>query len=485
MMYFPEQPYAASEYIKTSTGNIVSRASTICKPQAVELPGGRCIVSKDVVIRGDLAAIQINKYSCIGEGTTLRPCALMQGEADLRFVPMTIGSHTRIGANCTIEAAVVGMGCVIGDGAVLGPRSVLKDFVTVRDGGVVPPDAVVAPFSIIEGATGAVVGEAPESTSTLAVSDAVRIYKSWRPVTVQAALLPLLLVVLALAQLPVAAHAQCMGCCDTGGGRSLIGLSIFVVLAWTTLRSLKFQSVILQNCVTTALVLLAALSLLCMFLLSSKSAQMLLFAKLCGQLSNHNSLDKRRCELLSQVRGRVLEIGPGPGVNIFKCLDPLRIEALHLVEPNAFFRPEIDAALRARNFTMPVFHHEREVEQLSLNADALPTFDYILGTHVLCSVSSVEKTLLFAEKYLVSGGKYLLLEHVQASPSSARFTYLFQVLLQPLFFIVGNGCTFRALKEELAWLNAGGKWSFDLHEWDAPLPLPILRPHLIGTLTKK
>lgn len=480
MMYFPDVPYEASEYIKTSTGNIVSRASTICKPQAVELPGGRCIVSKDVVIRGDLAAIQINKYSCIGAGTTLRPCALLQGETELRFVPMTIGSHTRIGANCTIEAAVVGMGCVIGDGAVLGPRSVLKDFVTVRDRSVVPPDAVVAPFSIIGGATGAVVGEAPESTSTLAVSDAVRVYKSWRPVSVQGALLPLLLVVLALARLPLAAQAQCLGCCDTGGGRSLVGLSVFIVLAWTALRRLKPQSVLLQNCITAALVLLGSVSIFCMLLLSSKSAQMFLFSKLCSQLSKNGSLDARRCDLLAQVRGRVLEIGPGPGVN-FKCLNPKLITALHLVEPNAYFRPEIDAQLQALGFDMPVFHHEHEVEQLSLDPGT-STFDYVLGTHVLCSVSSVEKTMLFAERYLVSGGRYLLLEHVQAP--AAGLNYVAQLVLQPLFFIMGNGCTFRRLREELKWA-LGDRWESDLRDWVAPLPLPILRPHLIGTLTKK
>lgn len=201
MMYFPTVEYAASDYIKTSTGNIVSRKALIVKPQAVELPGGRCIVGDNVVIRGDLAPVQVNKYSNIGAGTVLRPGTIMtaapaaagegapasasasaSASGGLRFIPMTVGSHTQIGRDCIIEAAVIGMGCVIGDSCIICPRAVLKDFVTVQDGAVVCPDTVVPPFSIVAGRPGRIVGEAPESTSTLAVADAVKVFKSWRPV---------------------------------------------------------------------------------------------------------------------------------------------------------------------------------------------------------------------------------------------------------------------------------------------------------------
>jgi dynactin-5 len=185
MMYFPAVEYSPSEYIKTSTGNIVSRKAQIVKPAAVELPGGRCIVCDDVVIHGDLAPVQINKYSRVGKGTVLRPCHIVTtkpGEAStIRFVPMTIGSHTSIGSDCIIEAAVIGMGCTLGDGCIISPRAVLKDFVRVEDNAVVLPDAVLAPFSIVAGRPGVVVGEQPESASTLAVTDAVKAYKCWRP----------------------------------------------------------------------------------------------------------------------------------------------------------------------------------------------------------------------------------------------------------------------------------------------------------------
>ena len=194
-VFFPNITYNPADYIKTSTGNIVSRKALICKPQAVELPGGRCIICDDVIIRGDLAPVQVNKYSKIGAGTVLRPGTVMTlaaasgKEADaaepptptLRFIPMTIGSHTQIGSNCIIEAAVIGTGCVIGNNVVISPRAVLKDFVTVHDDSVICPDAVYAPFSVVSGRPGKVVCEAPESASTLATADAVRNYRSWRP----------------------------------------------------------------------------------------------------------------------------------------------------------------------------------------------------------------------------------------------------------------------------------------------------------------
>ena len=196
-VFFPDVTYNSAEFIKTSTGNLVSRKALICKPQSVELPGGRCIICDGVVIRGDLAPVQVNKYSRLGAGTVLRPGTVMMAAAlgseptsasssptlTLRFIPMTIGSHTQIGSNCIIEAAVIGMGCVIGDNSIISPRAVLKDFVVVKPNTVVDPDAVVAPFSIVSGKPGRVVGEAPESTSTLAVSDAVRVYRSWKPAT--------------------------------------------------------------------------------------------------------------------------------------------------------------------------------------------------------------------------------------------------------------------------------------------------------------
>ena len=142
-MYNPNILYYEKDYFTSSNGNIISRGSFIYKPQAVEIPSGRCYIGKDVIIRGDLAAVILNKYCHIESRTVIRP-----GFTDLkgfRFIPLTIGSHSFIGEDCVVEAAVIGTGCFVGRNCVLSKRCILKDFVYVMDNTVIPPGIEIIP----------------------------------------------------------------------------------------------------------------------------------------------------------------------------------------------------------------------------------------------------------------------------------------------------------------------------------------------------
>lgn len=178
-MYNPDQYFDASEYIQTSTGNFVSRKAVIFRPEQVELPGGRCIIKPGVIIRGDFAAVQIQRYCVIGENTVLRPSYTIS--KNFRFIPLTIGKYSTIGRNCVIESAVIGAGCEIGDNCILSMRCILKDHVRVESGSVVPPDMVVPPFSVLAGCPARIVGEVQESATTLAQVEAVARFKAHRP----------------------------------------------------------------------------------------------------------------------------------------------------------------------------------------------------------------------------------------------------------------------------------------------------------------
>lgn len=178
MIFCPEVTFSSEDFIQTSTGNVISRSALICKPQSVEIPSGRCIIKKGSIIRGDFAAVQLNKYCYVGEQTVLRPSYTIM--APFRFIPLTIGSHTYIGDDCVVESAVIGMGCTVGDNCVLGKRSILKDFVCVMDGTIVPPDMVIPPFSIVAGCPAQIVGERPESSTTVLPIEAVARYKSFK-----------------------------------------------------------------------------------------------------------------------------------------------------------------------------------------------------------------------------------------------------------------------------------------------------------------
>ena len=190
MIYNPEVPFSTDEFIHTSTGNIISRTATICKPQIVEIPNGRCIISPGVIVRGDLAPVQLNRYTFIGERTVLHPCYTSAANG-FKFVPLTIGSHCNIGEDCIISAAVIGMGCTIENNCILSKRCILKDYVKVLEGTVVPPDMVIPPFSIVSGNPAQIIGERAESASTLETTAAAQRYNAYRPINVYDTVKPL------------------------------------------------------------------------------------------------------------------------------------------------------------------------------------------------------------------------------------------------------------------------------------------------------
>lgn len=131
----PDILLSSEDYIHTSTGNIISRNCTICKTQSVELPNGKCIIHDEVMIRADLAPVQLQKYVFIGNRTVLHPSYTSNPTGlSFKFIPLTIGSHSTIGKDCIISAAVIGIGCDIGDNCIISKRCILKDFVKVLEG---------------------------------------------------------------------------------------------------------------------------------------------------------------------------------------------------------------------------------------------------------------------------------------------------------------------------------------------------------------
>lgn len=52
------------------------------------------------------------------------------------YVPQSIGSHVRIGADAVVEAAAVGLGTRVGPRAVVGKSVVLKDYCVRRPRGL-------------------------------------------------------------------------------------------------------------------------------------------------------------------------------------------------------------------------------------------------------------------------------------------------------------------------------------------------------------
>ena len=92
--------------------------------------------------------------------------------------------------------------------------------------------------------------------------------------------------------------------------------------------------------------------------------------------------------LLEDIKGRVLEIGPGPATN-FRCLyPPTEITEWVGVEPNNYFLESIEEQKRLHNISFSTQLTWLKGENIDVDDES---FDAVMGTHVLCSVSDVDQ----------------------------------------------------------------------------------------------
>lgn len=181
-MFIEEHPFESSNYIQTSSGNIVSRKATIARPQGLEIPAGKVYVADNVHIRSDLASVQLQKYVYIDEGAIIQPNSTIT--EPVKYIPISIGANTYIGNGSIVEAACIGIGCEIGKKCVLRARCILKDYVKVLDDAVILPDMVLPPFAIVAGSPAKIIGFRPESAVALAGIEATGRYESLVPIKI-------------------------------------------------------------------------------------------------------------------------------------------------------------------------------------------------------------------------------------------------------------------------------------------------------------
>jgi ubiquinone/menaquinone biosynthesis C-methylase UbiE len=175
--------------------------------------------------------------------------------------------------------------------------------------------------------------------------------------------------------------------------------------------------------------------------------------------------------LFAELRGTVVELGPGTGVNL-RYLDREGVRWIG-VDPNPFMRPYL----------------LREAEKLGMAVDcrvgsayALPmedaSVDAVICTLVLCSIDDQQRALREVLRVLKPGGRFVFIEHV-AAPRGSRLRRV-QRLVAPVWRPLVDGCN--PCCETEAELERAGFAAVEYEEMVAPLP--VVSPQIVGVARK-
>jgi SAM-dependent methyltransferase len=121
----------------------------------------------------------------------------------------------------------------------------------------------------------------------------------------------------------------------------------------------------------------------------------------------------RRRDLLAEARGAALEIGAGTGLNLRYY--PSGLDELVLAEPGEPMADRIDLSHAPDG--VPTRLVCAPAEQLPFDAG---TFDTVVSTLVLCTVSDPARAVSEAARVLKPGGRLLFCEHVRADSGWRR-----------------------------------------------------------------
>ncbi len=184
--------------------------------------------------------------------------------------------------------------------------------------------------------------------------------------------------------------------------------------------------------------------------------------------SERAGLRERRRRLLADAAGRVLEIGAGTGLNL--DLYPTTLDELTLTEPDESMARRLERRLRADG---------RHLRVIRAPAERLPfddaSFDTVVSTLVLCTVSDPRAVLCELARVLAPGGRLLFLEHVRAQdPALARW----QDRLHGPWLLLARGCHCNRPTADL--LRASGLEVTQLEHSRMPKAPPIVRPLITG-----
>ena len=146
-------------------------------------------------------------------------------------------------------------------------------------------------------------------------------------------------------------------------------------------------------------------------------------------LSDPN-LGLHRQEILADVKGKVLEIGFGTGLNLHYY--PKHIKTIITVDANPKINKLAQKRIQSSHIT---------VDCKILNGESLPmannTFDSVVSAFTLCSIANVEQALAEVYRVVKPGGKFFFLEHGLSNEPKIQ---IWQNRLTPIQKAIAGGC---------------------------------------------
>ena len=139
---------------------------------------GKDVMHSYVVMRGDMAPINLGTYVIIKENVIIRP-TFNKKHGQLTYVKMDIGDNVTIEPHCVISASSIGSNVHIGKNCVIGHRVVIKDNVKILDDTVIPPDTNIPSYTVFGGKPAQFLGELTESISAINADLAKTYYRNF------------------------------------------------------------------------------------------------------------------------------------------------------------------------------------------------------------------------------------------------------------------------------------------------------------------
>ena len=173
---------------------------------------------------------------------------------------------------------------------------------------------------------------------------------------------------------------------------------------------------------------------------------------------------------MGNLHGRILEIGPGPGVNLGYY--PPDIDWIG-IESNLSCHPAIRAEAERRHIRAEL----RAASASGLDAkDA--SMDAVVSMFALCTVPDPAKTLGEVLRVLRPGGKFVFMEHV-AEPAGTVLR-LMQRASRSHWARFADGCLPDA--DTLPLIQAAGFSRVDYAAFS--ISVPLISPHVAGLATR-